>query len=132
MFQRILQVSREKQDENIINNLITNLKQTKISEGALGNAYSCYIDILCTKEKYDEALEVLKTKVIPDVCLENVNKTALTRLKKGLEASGKSFPYEIPKKIISKNDDTSSSSSSSSSSSDEDKDKTKKSKNKLA
>ncbi|XP_055375539.1 leucine-rich PPR motif-containing protein, mitochondrial [Condylostylus longicornis] len=126
MFQRILQIAREKQDESVIDKLVLKLKESKVSEGALGNAYSCYLDILSTKEKYDEALEVLKTKILADVCLENINKTALNRLKTGIEASGKKFPYDIPKRSPH-NDDTSSSSSSSSSSSDEEADKSKKS-----
>lgn len=121
MFQRILQAAREKQDEQLIEKLISYLKQTKISDGALGNAYSCYLDILTSKEKYDNALEFLKTS-INDICLENFNRTALLRIKDGLEKHGKSFPYQIPEKNKRQIDNNDTSSSSSSSSSDDDND----------
>ena len=116
MFQGALQAAREKQDEKLAEKLIVYLKETQISEGALGNAYSCYLDVLVAKEKHEEGLIVLK-KAIEDVCLDHLNKTALTRLKAGVEAKGIKFPHKITNKNVN---DTTSSSSSSSGSSDDD------------
>lgn len=118
MFQGVLQAAREKQDENMIRKLVENLKTTKISEGALGNAYSCWLDILCKQNKFDEGEELLK-KAIDDVCLENLNRTAVNRLKTGVEAAGRGFPYKVPAPRAGNDDTTSSGNSSSSSSDDE-------------
>lgn len=112
MFQHVLQEARNKQDENIPHKLISLLQGTSVSEGAKGNAYSCLIDILVSSEKYEDALVIVK-EAVKDVCLENMNKTALTRLQAGLLKQGKAFPFEIPPK------NAKSSSSSSSSSDDE-------------
>lgn len=116
MFQRVLQTAREQNDDKLAQNVITQLRESKISEGAIGNAYSCLIDIQTTKGNSDKALETLKTAV-KDVCLENINRTALQRLKTALDAENKEFPYTIPEK---KAGGKAQSSSSSSSSSDDD------------
>lgn len=118
MFQRIVHLAREKQDDTLIIKLIELLKNTKVSEGAIGNAYSCWLDILTSKEKYDECLVVLDA-AIKDVCLEHINRTALMRIKDGIEKSGKDFPYKIPSKQIANTKAQETSSSSSSSSSDD-------------
>jgi leucine-rich PPR motif-containing protein len=126
MFQRIVHLAREKQDEKLIQRLIELLKQTKVSEGAIGNAYSCLLDVYATKEQYENGLIALDIAV-KDVCLENINRTALVRIKAGLEKSGKDFPHKIPDRLLKQNDDPlDSSSSSSSSSSDDEKKSTKK------
>lgn len=120
MFQRVVTLAREKQDDDMIRNLISVLKQAKVSEGAVGNAYSCLLDIHTTRNEFDRALEALD-EAIKDVCLENINRTALMRIKEGVEAAGKSFPHKIPKKKEKSDNQTgySSSSTSSSSSSDD-------------
>jgi hypothetical protein len=51
-------------------------------------------------EKYDDALMVLK-EAVNDVCLENMNRSALLRLQNGLQNQGKTFPFEIPPKVKS-------------------------------
>ncbi|KAJ9586127.1 hypothetical protein L9F63_020226, partial [Diploptera punctata] len=112
MFQHILRRARDNKDENIVNRLIKLLKDIPISEGARGTAYSCLIDILVYKQKLDEALVALK-EAVDQVCLENLNRTALLRLKQSVEEQGKTFPYLVPAKLSAL--DLSSSSSSSSS-----------------
>lgn len=125
MFQRIVHLAREKQDEKLIQRLIELLKQTKVSEGAIGNAYSCLLDVYAIKEQYENGLVALDTAV-KDVCLENINRTALVRIKAGLEKSGKHFPHIIPDRVLKQNEESSDSSSSSSSSSDDEKKSAKK------
>jgi len=116
MFQRVLQTAREQQDEKLASTVISQLKNSKISEGAIGNAYSCLIDIQTTKGNSDKAMVVL-ANAIKDVSLENINRTALLRLKQAVEEKSQKFPYTIPEKRT-KADDSSSSSSSSSSDDD--------------
>ncbi|KAH8324400.1 hypothetical protein KR074_006666 [Drosophila pseudoananassae] len=116
MFQRVLQTAREQQDEKLASVVISQLRDSKISEGAIGNAYSCLIDIQTNKGITDKALDVL-ANAVKDVSLENINRTALLRLKQAVEEKSQKFPYTIPEKRT-KADDSSSSSSSSSSDDD--------------
>lgn len=114
MFQRIIQTGREKQDAHLVERLITLLHETKVSEGAVGNAYSCLLDIYATKNDDTACLKTIDA-CIKEVCFENVNKTALLRAKECVEKAGKKFPHKIPeKKTLNKGDSSSSSSSSSS------------------
>ncbi|XP_050321595.1 leucine-rich PPR motif-containing protein, mitochondrial [Bactrocera neohumeralis] len=113
MFQRVLQTAREQKDEKLALTVINQLRDSKISEGAIGNAYSCLIDIHTTSKNLDKALDTLKT-AIKDICLENINRTALLRLQTALQEQNKEFPYEIPEKKSQRD------SSSSSQSSDDD------------
>ncbi|EDW76611.1 uncharacterized protein Dwil_GK14571 [Drosophila willistoni] len=113
MFQRVLQTAREQQDEKLASTVISQLRGSKISEGAIGNAYSCLIDIQTTKGNTDKALDVV-ANAIKDVSLENINRTALLRLKQAVEEKSQKFPYTIPEKKTKANDSSSSSSSSSS------------------
>ncbi|KAL7740091.1 hypothetical protein ACLKA6_000881 [Drosophila palustris] len=112
MFQRVLQTAREQQDEKLASTVISQLRDSKISEGAIGNAYSCLLDIQTTKGNTDKALEVLGNAV-KDVSLENINRTALLRLKQAVEEKSQNFPYTVPEKRTKAEDSSSSSSSSS-------------------
>lgn len=112
MFQRVLQTAREQQDEKLASTVISQLRGSKISEGAIGNAYSCLIDIQTAKGNTDKALEVL-VNAIKDVSLENINRTALLRLKQAVEEKSQQFPYTVPEKRTKAEDSSSSSSSSS-------------------
>ena len=114
MFQRIIQQGREKQDGELVNNLIQVLHKSKVSEGAIGNAYSCLLDIHAAKNDSDACLKTVDA-CVKDVCFENVNRTALLRAKDCVEKSGKKFPHTIPAAKNTSKQDTSSSSSSSSS-----------------
>lgn len=117
MFQRVVHVAREKQDDAMIRKLVDLLKTTNLTVGAMGNAYSCLIDVYAAKDMFEEGNKVLES-VVGELGVENINRTALIRLKEGLEKSGKTFTFDIPKKT-QKKEDSSSSSSSSSSSDDE-------------
>lgn len=115
MFQRVIHDAREKQDAEMMVRLIDTLKTTKLTKGALGNAYSGLIDVLSSKEQFEEAYKVLKRAVSEVDGVESINRTALLRVKEGLEKtkSAQKFEYEIPRKT-QKYDSSSSSSSSSS------------------
>lgn len=61
--------------------------------------YSLYvIFITASQQKFDEGLAAL-TAAQKDIGLDYVNRTALQRLKTGLEEQGKSFPFTIPSKV---------------------------------
>ncbi len=64
-----------------------------------GIALSCLLDVLATTGRHREALARLSEAVDSGaVRLEDVNRTALARVKAGAEAEGARFPYEVPKK----------------------------------
>ncbi|GAB0096334.1 Leucine-rich PPR motif-containing protein [Sergentomyia squamirostris] len=113
MFHRILQFSRENQDVKLVSHLIQKLKGTTATAGALGNAYSCLLDIHSARSEFDLGLQVLNTAVEDRVALQEINKTALKRCKEGIEKAGKVFPHKIPEKSTQNADSSSSSSSSS-------------------
>lgn len=113
MFQRIIQMARRNEDEKLAQNLIVKLSEAKVSEGAMGNAYSCLIDIYAAKDNADACLKAVND-CIKAVSLENVNNTALQRAKECVEKAGQKFPHTIPEKKTSNQDSSSSSSSSSS------------------
>lgn len=114
MFQRVIQMGRENQDAPLVQKLISLLHESKVSEGAIGNAYSCLIDIHAGKNDADACLKSVDA-CVKDVCFENVNRTALLRAKECVEKSGKKFPHKIPERKTTNQNDSSSSSSSSSS-----------------
>lgn len=123
MFSHIAHTARDTKNEGLIRKLIDHVRETKVSEGALGNLYSCLLDVYSAKEEYEQGLVAVQ-EAIKDVCLENINRTALLRIKDGLAKSNKDFPYKIPEKNTNSNggklDSTTSSSSSSSSGSSSD------------
>lgn len=116
MFQRVVHVAREQQNATLISNLIKKLQTIKVTDGALGIAYSCLLDVQAAKEQYEQGLQTID-EALKYVCLDNINRTALLRIKEGIEKSGKSFPHTIPDKVSKKSGVVSSSSSSSTSSS---------------
>lgn len=107
MFQKVLKYARETSNEKAVYSILASVKDCKISEGALGNIYSCALDILTKKQETSEALSLLD-KGLKDICLENFNRTALIRLKDLCSLKGIEFPHKI-----SANANSSSSSSSS-------------------
>lgn len=122
MFQKVLIEARTRKDEQLAQRLIDQLKQSKVPETAIGIAYSCLLDVYANKGEFDKGLQAIEAG-IKDTCLENFNRTALMRIKSGIEQSGKKFPYTIPEKSGGRNryqDNSSSSSSSSSSGSSSD------------
>lgn len=113
MFQKVVQKGRDNLDNKLVEDLIGILKTTKVSEGALGNVYSCLLDIHAAKNNSEGCLKTL-SDCIKDVCFEHLNRTAMFRAKDCVEKSGKKFPHTIPEKKTSKQESSSSSSSSSS------------------
>uniref|UniRef100_A0A1B0GLR7 Uncharacterized protein n=3 Tax=Lutzomyia longipalpis TaxID=7200 RepID=A0A1B0GLR7_LUTLO len=117
MFHRIVQTARENLDDKMVTQLIKRLEGTKVSDGALGNAYSCLLDIHSVRGEFDEGLKALNGALKGKISLAAINRTALVRLRDGLVQAGKAFPHKIPEKSNQQqqiHEDTSSSSSSSS------------------
>ncbi|XP_030763676.1 leucine-rich PPR motif-containing protein, mitochondrial [Sitophilus oryzae] len=97
MFQKIVQTARETQDEHLIQKLINHLKISNVTEGATGNAYSCYLDVLIAKNKSEEVVNVFE-KALTEIDINNINRTAVLRVKEVYEKLGKEFSHPIPTK----------------------------------
>ncbi|CAG9859713.1 unnamed protein product [Phyllotreta striolata] len=97
MFQKIVQSARDEQNEVLANKLIEHLQSSSVSQGAVGNAYSCLLDILFAKGKYDEVVKTFED-VAKSVSLESLNRTAVVRCKEAFEKLDKPFNYTIPAK----------------------------------
>lgn len=111
LFGHICQKARESATVDLLPPLVEILNsRATTSESAKGIAYSCWLDVLCANQRYEEALTVLEGS-LKEVTLQHINNTALVRVKEGLASSNKTFPYTIPKKV--RRDQQSSSSSSS-------------------
>lgn len=112
MFQRVVQYCRETKDDTLTKKLIDHLKNSKVSEGAIGNAYSCLLDVLVNVEKHEEVVQCFE-QAVKDVNIENINRTAILRAKEIYDKLNVPFKHQIPAK-------SNKSTSSSQSSSDED------------
>ncbi|EFA01919.1 leucine-rich PPR motif-containing protein, mitochondrial [Tribolium castaneum] len=97
MFQRIVHAARETQDENLIKKLIKHLKNSNVTEGAVGNAYSCLLDVLVAKNNTEEVVLAFEL-ALKDAGLNHLNRTAILRVKEVYEKLGKPFDYAIPPK----------------------------------
>lgn len=73
MFQRIVQTAREKQDEELTKKLIEHLKISNVTEGAIGNAYSCLLDVLHGKGRNDELVATFEG-ALKDVRIDSINR----------------------------------------------------------
>lgn len=118
MFQRVVQHARENNDLTLIQKLVEHLKISQVTEGALGNAYSCLLDIACTKAQPKEVVSIFES-TIKEVSIHSINRTAVVRVKSIYDQLGQAFNHKIPAKTNAKP----SSSSSSSNSSEEDDNK---------
>lgn len=97
MFQKVVQTARERQDEELTKKLIEHLNVSKVTEGALGNAYSCLLDVLIAKDKTDEVIDTFE-RVVKEVPLTSINRTAILRTQAIYNKLGKEFNYQIPPK----------------------------------
>lgn len=97
MFQRVLQYARDRQDEALTKKLISHLKSSSVTEGAIGNAYSCLLDILVVKGKDEEAI-VNFENAIKDISINYLNRTAVQRVSEIYAKQGKAFTHKIPSK----------------------------------
>ncbi|XP_042205243.1 leucine-rich PPR motif-containing protein, mitochondrial-like isoform X2 [Homarus americanus] len=118
MFRSILDTARKTNNTELPERVMEVLEaRPEVTPVAKGLVYSCWIDVLGELQKFEEGLNILN-KALETITLEDMNTTALTKLKAGLLESNKSFPYIIPVKGRRNQLNTKSSSSSSSSDSD--------------
>lgn len=106
MFQRVVQSARESNDRTLIEKLISHLKTSKVTEGAIGNAYSCLLDVLVNKAEHEAVVSTFE-KALKEIPIDTINRTAVLRVKETYEKLGKPFNHRIPSK--SKKDTSSSS-----------------------
>lgn len=97
MFQRVLQQARDTNDAELARKLVDHLKLSKVTEGALGNAYSCLLDILAFKHANERVVEEFENAV-KDVNINLINRTAVLRVKSVYEELGKPFEHKVPTK----------------------------------
>ena len=100
MFQKVCQVARTQCNLDMAKRLVSLLaEEANVTPGAQGIAYSCLLDVMAKQGDYRGALGELRHGLNHyGFALEDVNRTALLRLKAGLEESGLEFPLEVPKK----------------------------------
>jgi len=99
MFQKVCQVARATGNINLAFGLVRHLAEAdQVTSGARGIAYSCLLDCLCASNEHTKGYAALKEALDKKVALEDINRTALVRLKQGLEEEGEMFPYNIPPK----------------------------------
>ena len=99
MFQKVCQVARSTGNINLAFGLVRHLADAQqVTSGARGIAYSCLLDCLCAGKRYKEAYTALKEALTMNVTIEDINRTALVRLKTGIEEEGELFPINIPPK----------------------------------
>jgi leucine-rich PPR motif-containing protein len=104
MFQKVCQTARSQNSLEMASNLVELLHDAIVTRGAQGIAYSCLLDVLSQREQYAVGMERLHEAMRRGVKLEDVNRTALLRLKVGVEEQLElQFPYEVPKKTNDKN-----------------------------
>ncbi|XP_022911098.2 leucine-rich PPR motif-containing protein, mitochondrial [Onthophagus taurus] len=97
MFQRVVQAARDNQDVVLIKKLIDHLKTSKVTEGALGNAYSCLLDVVVAKGDKDEVISTFEATV-KEIPIESINRTAVLRVKDIYTSQEKPFIHKIPLK----------------------------------
>jgi len=100
MFQKVCQTARSTCNADLAQRLVNVLEDAStVTMGARGIAYSCLIDVLTQQQSYIAGVDAVKKGLKTGIKLEDVNRTALKRLKQGLEeTTNEVFPFEIPKK----------------------------------
>jgi leucine-rich PPR motif-containing protein len=98
MFQKICQTARTQGNLELASKLVSLLHEAKVTSGAQGIAYSCLLDVQSQRGLFEEGLVTLKAGLERGLDLEDINRTALTRLRTGVLSEGKEFDFEIPKK----------------------------------
>merc|ERR1719273_187629 len=108
MFQKVCQVARATGNINLAFGLVRHLAEAdQVTSGARGIAYSCLLDCLCASKRHKEAYTALREALSSNVTIEDINRTALLRLKQGVEDDGDHFPIHIPPKSQRKEYETS-------------------------
>ena len=78
---------------NLLENAVT------VTVGARGIAYSCLLDVLTARKEYVRGVQAVKEALESGIKIDDINRTALKRLKEGLEeTTDQTFPFPIPKK----------------------------------
>ena len=100
MFQKVCQTARSTCNADLAQRLVNLLQNAStVTTGARGIAYSCLLDVLTHQQNYVGGVHALKQGLDIGIKLEDINRTALKRLKQGLEeTTNETFPFEIPKK----------------------------------
>lgn len=93
------------QNEQLANKLIDFLKASNASESHLGIAHGTLMDIHCAKGQFDRALEILEATV-KEIPLDKIENRTLKKLQKGIQSTGKVFPFTIPTEKNNRNPDT--------------------------
>lgn len=95
LFSTIMIKAKKEQNILLASNVIEFLKtSSKISQREIGSAYSLLLDTYCEKGQFESALETLNA-ICEEVSLKSLDLRILIRIKKGIEAEGKVFPYAI-------------------------------------
>lgn len=111
MFQKVCQTARSTANIDLAERLVKLLEDAVVTNGARGIAYSCLLDVLTRNKDFSRGLTCVNEGLQSGILLEDINRTALKRLKEGVEAMGVDFPYQVPQKsstassIINGNDD---------------------------
>ena len=98
MFQKVCQTARATSNQDLAQRLVQLLENAAVTNGARGIAYSCLLDVLTQNADYVKGVQSLEQSLQSGIKLEDINRTALKRLKEGLENENLEFPYDIPKK----------------------------------
>jgi len=99
MFQKVCQVARATGNVELAFGLVEHLGEAEqVTSGARGIAYSCLLDCLSAVGDTKRGWGALQEALATNVSLEDINRTALMRLKQGMEEEGDKFPYTVPPK----------------------------------
>lgn len=74
--------------------LVDLLESSSISDESLAMAHSDLLDVYAATEQFEEGAKVI-AMLNHQKKLHLVQKASLKRIRRGLEAGGKSFPYKI-------------------------------------
>jgi len=98
MFQKVCQTARSTGNIDLAERLVNLLEDAVVTNGARGIAYSCLLDVLTRNKDFSKGLSCLNEGLKSGILLEDINRTALKRLKEGLEMMGEELPYPVPQK----------------------------------
>lgn len=101
MFQKVCQTARATSNPDLAHRLVHLLENAvTVTVGARGIAYSCLLDVLTARKEYVRGVQAVKEALESGIKIDDINRTALKRLKEGLEeTTDQTFPFQIPKKI---------------------------------
>lgn len=89
-YQPIAKKASNDNDADLIKDLITCLESTETGKVYLDGAYSCLLSIYVRQNQFDEAVQIFELLRSNGKLIKG---QVLIKLKAGLEATGKKFPY---------------------------------------